>query len=248
MVQRVAAILRLVAAEPTGVTTIAVAERSGLTRPTAHRLLLSLAAEGLVDRGMDGRRWILGPEAFLLGTIAHERSEVEDRARPALIRIAQETGESAFLSVRRGFETVCLLREEGSFPVRSFVLHVGARFPLGTGSAGVAILAFLPPDDQREALEATRNARAALGPLHTDGEVLELVEATRRNGWSVNPGRVVEGSWGMGAAVFDARQRPVWALSVTGIELRFRDSRQRLVGRLLLEEAHRVSQTLRSGV
>ena len=61
--------------------------------------------------------------------------------------LAVRTEESAFLSVRRGDETVCLLREEGSFPIRSFVLSEGVRFPLGVASAGLAILAFLPPHD-----------------------------------------------------------------------------------------------------
>ena len=52
------------------------------------------------------------------------------------------TGESAFYSARRGNETVCLLREDGSFPIRSHVLHEGIRFPLGVASAGQVILAF----------------------------------------------------------------------------------------------------------
>lgn len=47
---------------------------------------------------------------------------------------------------------MCLLREEGSFPVRSFVLHEGVRFPLGVASAGTAILAFLPEDEQEQIL------------------------------------------------------------------------------------------------
>ena len=59
-------------------------------------------------------------------------------------RLARETGESAFLSARRGDETVCVLSEEGSFPLRSHVLHVGIRFPLGVASAGLAILSHLP--------------------------------------------------------------------------------------------------------
>ena len=43
---------------------------------------------------------------------------------------------------------MCVLREEGCFPVRSFVLHEGVRFPLGVASAGTAIMAFLPPEEQ----------------------------------------------------------------------------------------------------
>jgi DNA-binding IclR family transcriptional regulator len=95
---------------------------------------------------------VLGPEALLMGSVAAARFPVEDLARPSLRRLAEETGESAFFSIRRGAETVCLLREEGSFPVRSFVLHEGVRFPLGVASAGTAIMAFLPEAEQEQIL------------------------------------------------------------------------------------------------
>ena len=67
----------------------------------------------------------------------------------------------------------------------------------------------------------------------------------RSAGYAVNPGLIVEGSWGMAAAVFDAAERPAWALSLTGIERRFDASRQREMGALLLREAHELTRALR---
>ena len=51
----------------------------------------------------------------------------------------------------------------------------------------------------------------------------------------------------MGAAVFDAEERPQWALSLTGIEQRFPEARRRELGALLLREAHELTQVLRGG-
>ena len=48
----------------------------------------------------------------------------------------------------------------------------------------------------------------------------------------------------MGAAIFDRANRPMWALSLTGIEARFRPDRQAELGRQLLLEAHRVSKAV----
>ena len=49
VVGRVGAVLRAVSAhEPGGASTSGVARATGLARPTAHRLLTSLLAEGLV--------------------------------------------------------------------------------------------------------------------------------------------------------------------------------------------------------
>jgi DNA-binding IclR family transcriptional regulator len=223
---------------------VELVRESGLTRPTVHRLLTSLAAEGLLDHEARTGNWVLGPEVLLLGSVASARFPLEDIARPSLRRLAEQTGESAFFSIRRGDETVCLLREEGSFPVRSFVLHEGVRFPLGVASAGTAILAFLPEREQEEILANWPAHAGTFAEGHTESVVRANVKRTRETGYSVNPGLVLEGSWGMGAAVFDQAGRPAWALSLTGIEPRFREDRQEFLGRLLMEEAHRISVQL----
>jgi DNA-binding IclR family transcriptional regulator len=176
--------------------------------------------------------------------VASARFPLEDVARPSLRRLAEATGESAFFSIRRGAETVCLLREEGSFPVRSFVLHEGVRFPLGVASAGTAILAFLPEAEQEELLHDWAGHAGAFAARHPEELVRANLAATRQKGYSVNPGLVLEGSWGMGAAVFDQSGRPAWALSLTGIEPRFKAERQEELGNLLLAEAHRITQKL----
>lgn len=246
VVSRVATLLRIVARTgESGISLPGIVRASGLTRPTAHRLLAALAAEGLLDASEETGRWHLGPELYVMGTVAAGRFAIEDLARPSLRRLAEETGESAFLSIRRGNETVCLVREEGSFPIRSFVLHEGVRFPLGVASAGLVIMAYLP-EDEVEALFADDGDRESrFGPEHAPGRLRERLEATRRTGYAVNPGLIVEGSFGMGAAVFDPQGRPAWALSLTGIEPRFRPDRQPFLGKLLLEEAHRITQRLR---
>lgn len=238
VIGRAGALLRSLAArEPDGASTTALAEATAIPRPTAHRLLSTLAGEGLVERDETTADWHLGPECFLLGAAATTRHDITPAARESVRRIARETGESAFFSVRRGDETVCLLREDGSFPVRSHVLHEGIRFPLGVASAGLTILAFLP-DREREAYLASIDLTAAHGPAHAPGSLRERVATARAAGYAVNAGLIVEGSWGLGAAVFDRQGSPRWALSITGIESRLAPPRQAELGRLLMDEAH----------
>ena len=246
VVGRVALLLRLVGRKPEGTSLAGLVRESGLTRPTVHRLLTSLAAEGLLEHDSAAGKWVLGPEIFLLGSVAAARFPMEDIARPSLRRLAAETGESAFFSIRRGNETVCVLREEGSFPVRSFVLHEGVRFPLGVASAGTAIMAFLPAEEQERLLEDWPAHAGDFAVGHPADVVRDNLERTRLTGYSVNPGLILEGSWGMGAAVFDQQGRPAWALSLTGIEPRFRPDRQEFLGKLLLEEAHRMTAKLQA--
>ncbi|UYN83646.1 MAG: IclR family transcriptional regulator [Microcella sp.] len=244
VVARVSAVLRAVSARaPHPVPTRDVADDTGLTRPTAYRLLSALADEGFLDR--DGAAWVLGPELFLLGAVAADRYDITDLALEHVRELARLTGESAFFSARRGDETVCLLREEGSFPIRSFVLHEGIRFPLGVASAGLAMLAFVPDDERAAYLDAV-DLSAQWGPQHAREPLEARLAQTRSTGWALNPGLIVEGSWGMGAAVFDERGAPAWALSLTGIESRFKPERQRELGRALLQHAHALSQQVHS--
>ncbi len=241
---RAGVLLRAVAAqEPEGATTSALARTAGLARPTVHRLLTSLLGEGLVERTPDTGRWVLGPELYLLGTAARSRYDVTTTAEPVVRRLALATEESAFFSARRGDETICLIREDGSFPIRSHVLHEGIRFPLGVASAGLAVLAHLPDREVTEFL-AAHDLAATYGPKHGPRALRRRVRETREQGYAVNPGLLVEGSWGMGAAVFDAAGRPQWALSLTGIEQRFGPVRRRELGALLLREAHGLTRAL----
>jgi DNA-binding IclR family transcriptional regulator len=246
VVGRVAAVLRGLSRSPEdGSTTSEVARAVGLPRPTTHRLLMSLAEEGFADRDQRSGRWFLGPELYLLGSTATGRYDVTEHARPHVHRLAGDTGESAFFSARRGDETVCMLREDGSFPIRSFVLYEGARFPLGVVSAGLAVLSFLD-DHEVDTYLARVDLTADWGAAHDEPALRARIAATRELGYAVNPGLVVEGSWGMAAAVFDHLGRPAWALTITGVESRFRADRRPQLGRLLLDEAHRLSLTLQT--
>jgi DNA-binding IclR family transcriptional regulator len=241
---RIAAVLRaLSATQHTGASTSQIARATALARPTTHRLLTALAEEGYADRDHRTGQWYLGPELYLLGEVAAQRYDVTQHARPSVHRLATATGESAFFSARRGDETVCLLREDGDFPIRSFVLYEGARFPLGVVSAGLVVLAMLPDRDIDHFLQRV-DLTARWGPAHRADVLRERIALTRELGYAVNPGLVVEGSWGMAAAVFNHAGEPAWALTLTGVESRFQDNRRPELGTLLLKEAHTLSKLL----
>jgi DNA-binding IclR family transcriptional regulator len=241
-IARAARLLRLVtAAGADGASLHDLARAADLSRSTAHRLLSALRLEGLVDRDEDSTRWMPGPELFLMGSVAAARYDVTALARDIVRSLAVKTEESAFFSVRRADETVCLLREEGSFPIRSFVLSEGVRFPLGVASAGLAILAFLPDHDVDTYFERHPELESAWGRTHRPQALRSRLAETKERGYAVNPGLIVEGSWGIGAAVFDRSGRPEWALSLTGVEFRFGPDRLADLGRTLLAHAHQLS-------
>lgn len=247
VVGRVASILRSLSEHSRqGISTTELARATQIPRPTAHRLLETLESEGLTDRDHGTGRWFLGPEVFVLGAAAAPRFDVTETAVDCVHRLAAETGESAFFSLRRGNQTVVMLREDGDFPIRSHVLYEGARFPLGVVSGGLAVLAYLPDAEISSYLKRAELA-GQFGRSHNAASIRARIAQTRTDGWALNPGLVVEGSWGMAAAVFDSRGVPIGALTLTGIEQRFDDERRPRLGQLLLREANRLSQLISAG-
>lgn len=106
---------------------------TGLSRPTAHRLAVALEAHGLVRRDDDGR-FCLGLRLISLGHEAAEAVPVWAAARPALVWLHEQTGESVQLFVRDGDARVCVESIESSRELRTIV-PVGARLPMTVGSA-----------------------------------------------------------------------------------------------------------------
>ena len=248
VVARTADILKLVSQRSgSGHLVRDLVHRSGITRPTVYRLLSALQACGLVEQDPSSRRWHLGPEAYVLGTLAADRYSIKRLAHNALIRIADATGESSFLSVRRGSESVCLTREEGSYPIRTHVLQPGDRLPLGVGSAGAAILAALT-DAEITGLIMSRTQYEPRFSRYSAATIKDSLVETRKLGYAVNRGLLLPGSWGVAAAVRDGSGNPVAALSITAIESRLQGDRLQEVGSLLRREALELEARITSGL
>jgi DNA-binding IclR family transcriptional regulator len=218
---------------------------SGLVKPTCRRILLALMDAGLVEQEMPSRRYFLGPEVYVLGIIAAERYGIDRHALDCVNRLAQKTGDAAFLQVRRGNFVVCLAREDGSYPIRSHVLAAGDRHPLGAGAGPLAVLAALADDEVEAAL--TVNARL----LEADYTALplslihSLVLETRVRGYSMNRGLLFPGSWGMGMAIRGASGRVEGCLSLAAIESRMQPDREAQLASWLEVEVRLVEQRLR---
>lgn len=103
-----------------------LAEATGLSRATTHRIASALEVHGFVGRDGGGR--------FTLGRRLVARA-LEAAARPALERLRDITGESTQLYVRRRDVRVCIVSLESPHGLRTMV-PVGARLTLDAGSAG----------------------------------------------------------------------------------------------------------------
>lgn len=140
MLDRCVALLDLLADGPRSLR--ALADASGLPRPTAHRLLVALEGHRLVARDAAGS-FRLGPRLTELAAVAGPELDLASVAGPVLDRLHQATGESVQLYVRSGDHRLCIAARDAGTGLRDSV-PVGALLPLDVGSGGKVLLAWSP--------------------------------------------------------------------------------------------------------
>lgn len=244
-IERSMALLLIVAkGRSAGAGLAEAAATTGLTRPTARRLLLALIRAGLVEQDKATRRYFLGPECYALGNIAAGRYGIHRLAMDSLQRLAELSQDTAFITVRNGAHGVCLERREGSFPIRSYVLAAGDRHPLGVSAGTLAILAALPDGEVETVLRSAGRAFSERYPRLNPEVIRGLVADTRRNGYALNPGLVFPGSWAVGCPIRDPDGEPIAALSIAAIESRMTVEHQKQLAVAMREEARLIERRL----
>lgn len=225
-IQRASLLVRLIAARSrTGMRLVDVVQHSKLERPTVHRILKCLVEEGFLMQAPDSHRYLLGPLIFELGLASSPQFNLVDICRPSLQRIADRTGDTVFLSVRSGHDSVCLDRREGAFPIKALTLEVGARRPLGVGAGGLALLLRLSDEAIDEIVRA--NAKR-LGAFHklTVPVLLKALKRSQQLGYALNDTHIVAGATTLGLPIVNRYGHPFAALSIAAISSRMTPRRQ----------------------
>ena len=99
-IERAFAVLAVLAEGPLGVTE--VAERAGLAKSTAARMLASLAREGVAEQVPGDTAYRLGPRLAALASGVVPTRSLATLARPSLAALAVDIGEAAGLAIPDG--------------------------------------------------------------------------------------------------------------------------------------------------
>lgn len=205
-------------------TVAALAAHVGVHRSSASRLAATLAQRGFLERAPGSEAFRLGPAIRRLGLLGAAGPSLADAAREPMERLADETRETVVLSVAEADHVVDVAQVSGPFLVgaRNWV---GRRTPAHACSDGKVLLAFgaAPP-----------SARA----------LREELEEVRARGWATAVGEFEEGLNGVAVPVWDAAERCVAALSVSGPAYRLPAERLTEVATLVERRAREISTRL----
>lgn len=228
---------------PSKLSVTEVAERLGLHKSTAHRLLMVLESKRFVERDEAGGKYCLGSRFMELGLSVLSRLDVYEVAKPHLHTLVEEVGETAHMGLLRGGEVISVVNVESSQTLRTPVT-VGTRTPVHCSSLGKALLAFSSPDAIDIFLKEGTLKAYTSNSITTLRRFREELNVTRTRGYSLDNEEREEGLRCIGAPVRNSHGDVIAAISIAGPTFRIQNDRISTLALAVMETAARISASL----
>jgi IclR family transcriptional regulator, pca regulon regulatory protein len=190
-----------------------VAKKTGLSRGTARRLLLTLVELGYA--GFDGKHFGLRPRALNLGfAYLHSRS-LWQLGQPYMVQLVERVHESCSIAVLDGSEIVYVARVPTAARIMSINLGIGTRLPAFATSMGRVLLAGLGAEELHRLLEQASPLPKYTPKTMTDpAALLREIDLVRRQGWALVDQELETGLRSIAAPIVDSGIRVAAALNI----------------------------------
>lgn len=244
-ISRAAAVLRMLGKSEKPQSLQSIAGELGLVPSTCFYVLRALMAEELVSFDPDTKRYSL--EAGVLTLARHwlRRNRFNDLAQPALDRLSQAFGVTAFGVHIVGLDHIIVVATSHSGQNLQLSAEIGSRFPALISATGRCIAAF--GDHSESELEERFNTLRWDDPPTWDAWKAQ-VEQTRFQGFAVDEGNYMAGVTVLAAPVWKTFTKPSHAIVAVGIGGALRSDGLPALQRALLSAAQGLSNQLRGEI
>ncbi|MBV9656292.1 MAG: helix-turn-helix domain-containing protein [Acetobacteraceae bacterium] len=243
---RALAILDAVAAQQDGATLTEIVRATRLAPSTAHRLLTTLQQDRFVQFQGDGARWLVGVQAFVVGSAFLRARDVGRSARPYLRRLMEESGETANLAILDDDMAVYMGQVESRQPMRA-ICKPGGRVFLHSSALGKAMLATMPEAEIGRILSVKGMTKLTARTTSSAARLTAELDTVRSQGFAVDDEEYTPGVRCVAAAVADENGGPLCALSVSGPTLRVTRDRVPALGALVRSVADQLTGEMGGG-
>lgn len=221
-----------------------IAQLTGLNTSTAHRLLGSLATNGLVQQVSGSRRYALGPHILRLAYIASGHVNVQEAALPIMRRLRDASDETVGLHLLRADNRrVVVDQVESHKPLRRTYTELGQPIPLHQGAPGKVLLAFLSPEAREAVLAGPLEAATAVTPTDAD-KLREELLLIRERGYALSFGERVTDIHTVAVPVANHTGEVIASLSITGPTVRMPPERLEQLAQLAIAAGQELSRQL----
>ena len=243
MLKHIVAILDCFSTDQTELGVREVARQADLATSTAGRLMADMKELGILQQNAVNRTYSLGTKILAWSGVYLSSLDLRTIALPIMGDLRRLTSETVSLYLLDGNERLCVERIESQHNLR-MVARVGHRLPLYAGSAGKAILAFLPLKRVDRILAAT--VFEALTPLTiVNPDVLrEDLDKIRLQGYAESHGEWIQEASGVAAPILGQGGEVIGALSISGPGSRFTPVKVKEYAAELVRAAGQLSRSM----
>lgn len=204
-----------VAERPLSVADVAV--RAGITRPTAHRLIQTLIAEGYLAQDPGDNRIAPGYSVLQLAAGLLDRSQLRLESLPHLENLARNCGERVSIGILHRRQVLYLAGvEKPSLP--TIYSRFGKTVPAYCSAIGKAILANLTEPELRAYFDAERFVKFTETTIADEAGLRAELAEVRRNGFALDRGENDPAISCVGSAIL-VRGKPVAGIAAFGRSL-----------------------------
>jgi DNA-binding IclR family transcriptional regulator len=197
-----------------GITVTDLAQRVGMSRPTAFRLLLSLEQSGFVTRS--DNKYRLGWKLARLGRLADPYRGLIARLQPYLRTLADEFNEMIGYAVYGGDGQFDLVAEAHSTRLISLTRgYIGTEFPAHASATGKMALAQLSDEELKVRLPKTL-PKFASKTITDRSKLIRALQEVREQNYATVDDELEESLFAISVPVRDEQGDVIGLLSVTG--------------------------------
>ncbi|WP_116654324.1 IclR family transcriptional regulator [Pelagibacterium sediminicola] len=239
-VERALAILSVLGDDEEGYRLTDLAQRTGLSISTVHRLLTTLEQHRFVQFDRSEGTWHVGRAAFRVGSAFVRQRNFVAPALPILRRLRDQTRETANLGVVDDGEVVVLTQVESREIMRA-ITRVGGRAPMVSSGMGKAILSTYGDNDVDAVIRRYGMRRLTEKAITVPSMLKADLAETRRRGYAVDDEEYVVGLRCVAATVYNHQAEALCAISVSGLTARVTEDRVERIGALVADAARELT-------
>lgn len=217
--------------------------RVGMPPSSAYRLLSTLQKHEFTEFDESTQEWMIGVEAFRIGSAFTQRTSLLEASREAMHRLMEETGETSNLAISDNGDVVFISQVETHHPIRAF-FPPGARSAMHASGIGKALLAELAQPDVESLLRAKGLEEFTAKTLTSPDALFDDLTATRERGWSCDDEERHSGMRCVAAPIFNSFGEAIAGISVSGPTVRFTDRAVAEFGPQVRRAAGQITQAI----
>jgi len=214
-VERAILLLETLAQENGDLSLTQIAGKLGWPKSTVHGLLATLRDHHYVDQSPETGRYRLGVRLFELGTQVARSWVIRDAAKPVMMRLSREFGETVQLGTEDDGE-ILYLDKLVSNSLVSILSDVGLRLPMHCSALGKVLLAHKTPAEVKRIVAQRGLAAMTKRTITSEAKLNRELNQVRERGFAIDDGEIMEGLCCVAAPIWDGNGQVRYAVSISG--------------------------------